>query len=100
MTAALDPVIHAPNRLQMCCMLAAVDTIDFATIREALDVSESVLSKHTRTLEEAGYLKIRKTPSDGRVRTWLALTGKGREALKGHLAALKALMAGAAQLDA
>lgn len=94
MSGALDPVIHAPNRLQMCCMLAAVDTIDFATVREALDVSESVLSKHVKTLEEAGYVRVRKATSDGRQRTWLALTGDGRKALKGHLAALKAMMAG------
>ena len=93
MSGALDPVIHAPNRLQMCCMLAAVDIIDFATVREALDVSESVLSKHVKTLEEAGYVAIRKAASDGRQRTWLSLTGPGRKALKGHLAALKAMMA-------
>jgi DNA-binding MarR family transcriptional regulator len=93
-SAALDPVIHAPNRLRMCCMLAAVDTIDFATVREALDVSESVLSKHVKTLEEAGYVKVRKAASDGRQRTWLSLSKPGREALKGHLAALKAMMAG------
>ena len=93
MSGALDPVIHAPNRLQICCMLAAADTIDFATIRESLDVSESVLSKHVKLLEEAGYLSVSKTPSGGRVRTWLALTGPGRKALKGHLAALNALIA-------
>lgn len=95
MTPALDPVVHAPSRLQMCCMLAGVDDIDFSTLREALDVSESVLSKHIKLLDEAGYLKVRKTPSEGRVRTWLALTGAGRKALAGHLAALKAMMAGA-----
>jgi DNA-binding MarR family transcriptional regulator len=89
----LDTVIHAPNRLQMCCMLAAVDIIDFATVREALDVSESVLSKHVKTLEEAGYVKVSKAASEGRQRTWLSLTGPGRKALKGHLAALKAMMA-------
>jgi DNA-binding MarR family transcriptional regulator len=99
-TAALDPVIHAPNRLQMCCMLAAVETIDFATIREALDVSESVLSKHIKLLDEAGYVAIKKNAFDGRVRTWVSLTGAGRRALKGHLAALRAMMAGAAGLDA
>jgi DNA-binding MarR family transcriptional regulator len=93
-SADLDPVIHAPNRLQMCCMLAAVDTIDFATIRESLDVSESVLSKHVKTLEEAGYVKVRKAASDGRQRTWLSLSAPGRKALKGHLSALKAMMAG------
>lgn len=92
--AALDPVIHAPNRLQICCMLASVDTIDFATLREALDVSESVLSKHIKTLEEAGYLKVSKSPSEGRLRTWTALTSTGRKAVKGHLAALKAMMQG------
>lgn len=75
-------------------MLAAVDTIDFATIRESLDVSESVLSKHVKTLEEAGYVKVRKAASDGRQRTWLSLSAPGRKALKGHLSALKALMAG------
>lgn len=93
MISELDPVIHAPNRLQMCCMLAAVDTIDFATVREALDVSESVLSKHVKTLEEAGYVRVRKAASEGRLRTWLSLSKPGREALKRHLAALKAMMA-------
>jgi DNA-binding MarR family transcriptional regulator len=94
MSAELDAVIHAPNRLQMCCLLAAVDTIDFATMREALDVSESVLSKHVKTLEEASYVKVRKAASEGRQRTWLSLSLSGRKALKGHLAALKAMMAG------
>jgi DNA-binding MarR family transcriptional regulator len=94
-SSALDPVIHAPNRLQICCMLAAANTVDFATIRESLDVSESVLSKHVKVLEEAGYLSVSKTPSGGRVRTWLALTGAGRKALRGHLAALNALIASA-----
>jgi DNA-binding MarR family transcriptional regulator len=98
-TPTLDPVIHAPSRLQMCCMLAGVDDIDFATLREALEVSESVLSKHIKLLEDAGYLKVRKTPSEGRVRTWLALTAAGRKALTGHLAALKVLMAGVPGLE-
>ncbi len=93
MSDTLDPVIHATNRLQICCMLAAVDTMDFATIRESLDVSESVLSKHVKVLEEAGYLSVSKTPSGGRLRTWLALTLNGRKALKGHLNALTAMIA-------
>lgn len=98
MSRPLDPVIHAPNRLQMCCMLAAVDTMDFSTVREALDVSESVLSKHVKTLEDAGYLKVRKAASGGRQRTWLSLSGAGRKALTAHLAALKAMMAGVSEI--
>jgi DNA-binding MarR family transcriptional regulator len=94
MAAALDPVIHAPLRLQICAMLAQAETIDFATVRELLDVSESVVSKHVKVLEEAGYVAVRKAVSDGRQRTWLALTAAGRKAFAAHAAALRALVGG------
>ncbi|THD74475.1 MAG: MarR family transcriptional regulator [Phenylobacterium sp.] len=90
--AVLDPTIHAPLRLQICAMLAAAHTIDFATVREMLDVSESVLSKHVKTLEEAGYVAVRKATSGGRQRTWLAMTPAGRKAFAAHAAALRALV--------
>lgn len=86
---AFDDVIHAPQRLRICAMLAPVDALDFATVREPLDVSESVLSKHVRVLADAGYLTITKTPHAARTRTWLTLTDRGREALDGHLAELR-----------
>jgi len=92
MPTALDPVIHAPLRLQVCAMLAAAQTVDFATVREMLDVSESVLSKHVKVLEEAGYVAVRKAASDGRQRTWLALSPAGRKAFAAHAAALRTLV--------
>ena len=92
MRAALDPVIHAPLRLQVCATLAAADSVDFATVREMLEVSESVLSKHIKVLEDASYVAIRKATSDGRQRTWLALTPLGRRAFSAHAAALRALV--------
>lgn len=95
--ADLDPAIHAPNRLQICAMLAAVEEIDFATIRAALDVSESVLSKQIKVLEDAGYVAIRKAVLDQRQRTWLALTSAGRTAFAAHARALQALIGAAAQ---
>jgi len=95
MSAALDPVIHAPLRLQICAMLAAAESVDFATVREMLDVSESVLSKHVKVLQEAGYVAVRKATSGARQRTWLALTPAGRKAFAAHAAALRALVADA-----
>jgi DNA-binding MarR family transcriptional regulator len=67
--------------------------MDFATLREIVEVSESVLSKHLKQLEDAGYVSIDKRTSMSRVRTWLALTPVGRAALAAHLAALRTLMA-------
>lgn len=90
---AFDELIHAPNRLQVCAMLAPVDALDFATVREALAVSDSVLSKHLRVLSDAGYLHTSKTPHASRTRTWIALTDTGRAALDAHLAELRRIAA-------
>ena len=57
---ALDPLIHAPARLQICALLSAVEEAEFAVLREETGVSDSVLSKHIRQLEEARYVKVRK----------------------------------------
>ena len=88
-----DEVIHAPNRLKVCAMLAPVDALDFATVREALAVSDYVLSKHVRVLVDAGYVRTSKTPHASRTRTWLSLTDAGRSALAGHLAELRRIAA-------
>ncbi len=93
---AFDELIHAPNRLQVCAMLAPVDALDFATVRNALAVSDSVLSKHVKVLSDAGYLHTSKTPHASRTRTWLSLTDTGRAALQAHLAELHRIAAMAA----
>jgi DNA-binding MarR family transcriptional regulator len=86
-----DPVIHAPGRLQICAILSAADEAEFAMIRDAIGVSDSVLSKHLKQLEEAGYVRPRKQACEGRQRTWLALTPAGREAFSAHVAELQRL---------
>lgn len=92
-----DAVVHAPNRLQICAMLAAVDSVEFGAVRDGLGVSDSVLSKHVRVLEEAGYLRVKKATVSSRQRTWLVLTKAGRRALEGHVAELQRLLAPAAE---
>jgi DNA-binding MarR family transcriptional regulator len=87
----LDPVIHAPLRLRICALLSAVEEAEFAVVREATGVSESVLSKHVKQLEEAGYVKVRKAVLAQRQRTWLALTSSGRGAFARHVASLTSL---------
>ena len=86
-----DPVIHAPGRLQICAILSSVDQAEFAMIRQAIGVSDSVLSKHLKQLEEAGYVAVRKAALDGRQRTWLSLTADGRSAFAAHVAELTRL---------
>ena len=86
-----DPVIHAPGRLQICAILSAADDVEFAMVRDTISVSDSVLSKHLKQLEDAGYIALRKAALDGRQRTWLSLTGQGRKAFAAHVAELTRL---------
>ena len=90
--AKFDTLIHAANRLQICALLSNSAEIEFKVLREHLDVSDSVLSKQTRLLEEAGYLKHMKRADLGRQRTWLALSSDGRKAYAAHVNALKEIV--------
>jgi DNA-binding MarR family transcriptional regulator len=89
----LDEHVVAPARLKLMTTLSAVSQAEFATVRDALEVSDSVLSKHLAALEEAGYVRRRKGVHRGRRTTWVALTARGRTALSAHVAALRALIA-------
>lgn len=88
-----DELVHAPNRLQVCAMLAAVQELEFATVRDTLAVSDSVLSKHVKALADAGYVRVSKVQHGSWSRTWLALTDDGRRAFEGHLAELRRIAA-------
>ena len=92
--SGFDPVIHPPARLQIMGVLGGVSDIAFEKLREIVGVSDSVLSKHLSALAQAGYVVTRKTPLDGRQRTWVERTAKGRKAFEQHLAELRRLVGG------
>lgn len=85
----LDENIHAPVRFAIVAALASVDEAEFAAVRDAVEVSDSVLSKAASALESVGYVRIKKGYVGKRPRTWLALTRAGRAAYAAHLAALR-----------
>ena len=74
-------------------MLTAVSEVEFATLRDGLDVSDSVLSKHVTALNEVGYARSRKGMHRGRRTTWISATPQGRRALSLHVAALREIIA-------
>ena len=67
------------------------DQVDFGTLRDALEATDSAVSKGIYTLEEAGYVKTTKGYFGNRPRTWVVTTAKGRSAYERHLAALRAI---------
>lgn len=89
--ARLDTIIHAPNRLKICAFLTPLQEAEFQVLRDELEVSDSVLSKHLKQLEDAGYVAFRKGAVNGRQRMWAKLTKSGRQAFSGHIEELQRL---------
>ena len=87
-----DKVIHAPNRLQICALLETTKELEFQIVKEQLDVSDSVLSKHLKVLEDVNYVQLIKKTEFTRQRTWVSLTTLGRTAFKNHLKELKSII--------
>jgi DNA-binding MarR family transcriptional regulator len=90
--AKFNPLIHGQNRLQICAILTLTAEVEFKVLREKLEVSDSVLSKHLKSLEEAYYVRLSKRTDMGRQRTWLSLSPDGRKAYSGHVKALQEIV--------
>ena len=87
----LSDTLHQPVRFSIVAALAATESMDFGTLRDRIQVSDSVLSKAVGVLEDAGYMLVRKGYVGKRPRTWLSLTPRGHDALQAHVAALRAI---------
>lgn len=88
----IDTVLHPPARLQIAAVLAKADEIEFATLKNLIGVSDSVMSKHLSALSDANYVTLAKAARDGRQRTWVRSTSTGRKAFAAHMRALHALV--------
>ncbi|MCY1143277.1 transcriptional regulator [Actinoplanes sp. Pm04-4] len=88
-----DELIHAPTRLSIVSLLTASEWAEFKYLRDQVGLTDSALSKQLTTLEEAGYIEIRKAFIGKRPRTSVRLSDHGRQAFAGHVAALQEIVA-------
>lgn len=92
MTHDLDQNLQHPARLRLMTMLTAVSEAEFSALRDQLEVTDSVLSKHITVLTSVRYLRSRKGSHLGRRTTWIGLTPTGRRALAAHVAILRSII--------
>ncbi len=90
--ARLDDLVHQPVRFSLLAGLAQADELEFRFMRDTLQISDSLLSRQASTLEQAGYIAIRKGHVGKFPRTWLKLTPAGRTAFNEHLATLREIV--------
>jgi DNA-binding transcriptional ArsR family regulator len=95
--ATLDPLIHAPARLQIMATLAALpdgDELSFTRLQDLIGLTPGNLITHLRKLEDAGYLASEKTGNGPASRTSVALTHQGRAALDLYTEMLRGMLNG------
>ena len=62
---------------------------DFTYLKNLLKLTDGNLGAHLIKLEETGYVKLEKTFIARKPRTFIKITGKGRDAFEEHIKALK-----------
>ena len=84
-------VLGNPIRLGIMLHLLPRGKVLFKELQKILDVTPGNLDSHLKTLEKAGYVKIRKVFAD-RPRTAVEITDKGAEETGKYLRMLKELL--------
>lgn len=86
-----DKAFNPPARYAIAAATYHQDRVSFTTLRKALGISATLMSKHVSYLEKVGYLTVFKVQVGRKVLTELSLTEAGRTAFDGQEQILKAL---------
>lgn len=92
-----DEIIHQSTRLRIAAALNALgarEMLEFGQLKRMLDMTDGNLATHLAALEKARYVAIDKDFLGKKPRTRVALTAKGRRALRNHVAFLRSVLEG------
>ena len=90
----LDDDVHQRVRLGILAVLGSVAKADFPHLKATLEVTDGNLGRHLQILQQSGLVSIdKRDDGDGRQRTWVKITRKGRAALRREVQALNDLIA-------
>lgn len=82
--SGLDPLIHAPARLNIMTQLYVVESADYIFLKNLTGLTWGNLSAHAAKLAEAGYLEVEKSIVNKKTHTVAKLTEKGRAAFESY----------------
>jgi DNA-binding MarR family transcriptional regulator len=85
----LNKIFENKVRLGIMSVLAANGSADFAALKSLLDLTDGNLASHTRSLEEAGYIRSEKKFIGRKPNTTYLITDAGRTAFAAHIDALE-----------
>ncbi|QNF32873.1 transcriptional regulator [Adhaeribacter swui] len=88
----LNKAFESRIRLGVMSILLVNDWVEFATLKEMLNLTDGNLASHITALEKLNYLQVRKQFIGKKPNTSYAVTQAGRKAFNDHLNALEQLI--------
>lgn len=88
----LNRIFDSRVRLGIMSALLVNTEVNFNELKELIQVTDGNLASHLKTLEETGYLKVKKGFIGRKTNTTYAVTKAGEKAFKSHLDALEQII--------
>lgn len=87
-----DEIIHQPVRLKIMAALKPLppsELLEFVRLKQIVGATEGNLGAHITTLENAGYVAVKKDFNGKRPRTRVGMTKTGRRAFEDYVSYLR-----------
>lgn len=88
----INKAFESRIRLGIMSILMVNDSVDFATLKEMLDITDGNLASHISALEKLEYVLVNKQFIGKKPNTTYAATVLGKSAFMEHLSALESLI--------
>ena len=95
--AHLDRLFHEPSRLAILSALCGHQKMSFNELKETCSMTDGNLSRHLKTLDESGVIRIQKKMDGHRSLTVVKISDLGREGFIRYLQNLETVLHKAAE---
>lgn len=90
----LNKIFESRIRLGVMSILMVNEEINFNDLKQMLEVTDGNLATHLVTLEQNGFLKVKKGFIGRKTNTTYSITRAGEKAFADHIAALENMIRG------
>lgn len=88
----LNKIFDSRIRLGIMSAVMVNEAVNFNELKELINVTDGNLASHLKTLEENGFVKVKKGFIGRKTNTTYSVTKAGEKAFKSHLEALEQMI--------
>jgi DNA-binding MarR family transcriptional regulator len=88
----INKAFESRIRLGIMSILMVNESVDFASAKEMLDITDGNLASHITALEKLGFVEVRKQFVGKKPNTTYLATSDGKKAFAEHLNALESII--------